>query len=264
MTTDDSSTSGRLVDRVIAEYLDSCDAGRPPDRRALVARYPSIASELERFFADQDHHLRGWNEKTPTTDAATVAVPERRRASNHEEPVQPVREVFDRGSILAGRFRIVDKTRGGMGRVYFADDLDIGEFGVALRVAIKTVPTFAEWRALRDDNQQSTLPADYARHVSRFREEAVKWTRLGLHPHIVWAFYVLDIGAKPYLVMEYADGGDLHDRLRAGRLSLPTALNFALQFCEGMKHALRVEGLIDRDIKPANVLIQKGRHPEDL
>jgi serine/threonine protein kinase len=199
---------------------------------------------------------------TASTHTATERSPSTARqhvtAATRGPDLQPAREVFERGSLLAGRYRIVDMTHGGMARVYFAEDLDTGDCGMALRVAIKTVPTFAEWSVIRRVNAQSTIPADYARHVSRFRQEALRWTRLGLHPHIIWAMPVLDIGDKPYLVMEYADAGDLRARLRDGPLPLGIALSLALQFCEGMKHAVRTEGLVHRDIKPANVLLTKN------
>jgi serine/threonine protein kinase len=105
------------------------------------------------------------------------------------------------------------------------------------------------------------------------------WVRLGMHPNIIWAMWVIDVGAKPYLVMEYADSGDLHEWITATkeglprargkgegvgsaasrRLTIPLTLNFALQFCEGMKHAATTSGLVHRDIKPANVLIKDNR-----
>ena len=83
--------------------------------------------------------------------------------------------------------------------------------------------------------------------------------RLGKHDNIILAFMVIEVGAKPYLVMEYADSGDLHSWIEKGRLNVPLAVNFAMQFCEGMKHAVRTEGIVHRDIKPANVLIHDNR-----
>jgi serine/threonine-protein kinase len=48
------STRDRRVDEAIAGFLAEVDAGRSPDRRALLERHPDLATELERFFADHD------------------------------------------------------------------------------------------------------------------------------------------------------------------------------------------------------------------
>jgi tetratricopeptide (TPR) repeat protein len=85
------------------------------------------------------------------------------------------------------------------------------------------------------------------------------WVRLGWHNNLVLALNVEDIGGKPYLLMEYADGGDLRSWVKERRLTLPLAVNFARQFCEGMKYASARLGLVHRDIKPANVLVADNR-----
>lgn len=256
MSTNDESSSERLVNEVIASYLAACDAGNPPNRKELLAGYPDIADELNAFFEDQDR-VQSFAERDSAGakrgNASSIV------AALEPESARPSREIFDIGSIVAGRYRVVGMTAGGMGRVYFADDLDVGQYGTALRVAIKTVPDFAEWRDTRLLKGERTDTFLYSGQVTRFRREALTWVRLGMHPNIVWAMLVLDIGAKPYLVMEYADGGDLRTWIKGGRLSLPLAMNFALQFCEGMKHAVRATSMVHRDIKPANVLIKGNR-----
>ncbi len=48
-----------LLDEVVAEYLRSAETGRPLDRDALLRRYPELADDLARFFADRDR-VEGW------------------------------------------------------------------------------------------------------------------------------------------------------------------------------------------------------------
>jgi hypothetical protein len=52
---------GRVLDRVIADYLEAVEAEETPDPADWLARYPSIAEGLRQFLADQNEVLR-WTE----------------------------------------------------------------------------------------------------------------------------------------------------------------------------------------------------------
>lgn len=162
------------------------------------------------------------------------------------------------GALLAGRFRISAVKAGGMGRVYLAEDLDALQHGLQLQVAIKAVAPYDHWRTARQGAGQAADEQAYAQLLARFRREAEAWVRLGKHDNIIWAAYVFDVGEQPYLLMEYADGGDLSQRIAAGAVPPSQAVNWALQFCHGMIHAVRTAGLVHRDIKPSNVLLGRG------
>jgi len=180
-------------------------------------------------------------------------------------PRRPSREPIGPGTVLtpgafqAHRYRVFGVKSGGMGRVYLADSLDTQPRRLHDKAAIKTVADFDEWREMR---RAKGVPADeshYADLLVRFRREALAWVRLGPHENIIFAWWVFEIGDKPHLLMDYADSGDLGSWIRERRLNVPLAVNFALQFCEGMKYAVRTAGMVHRDIKPGNVLIQAGR-----
>ena len=51
---------------------------------------------------------------------------------------------------------------------------------------------------------------------------------LGPHPNILFAMHVMEVGAKPHLVMEYADGGDLRAWIEGDGLSVPLSVNLAI------------------------------------
>ncbi len=177
-------------------------------------------------------------------------------ASQVLRPAEAERERIELGTVLAGQYRIFDIKAGGMGCVYLAEDLAARAKGLALKVAIKTVVHFDEWQATRQSRGTPAEELLYTSLLVRFRREAMNWVRLGKHANIILAMMVIEVGQKPYLVMEHADGGDLATWIRERRLSLPLAVNFAIQFCAGMKHAVRMSGMVHRDIKPANVLVQ--------
>jgi serine/threonine protein kinase len=138
---------------------------------------------------------------------------------------------------------------GGMGEVYRADDLQLGQ-----PVALKFLPESFEHDSARLD---------------RFLNEV----RLALrvtHPNVCRVFDIGqmdDPGAaagagprRPFLSMEFVDGEDLASLLRRiGRLPEDKAVEIARQLCAGLA-AAHSEGVLHRDLKPANVMIDgRGR-----
>lgn len=93
---------------------------------------------------------------------------------------------------------------------------------------------------------------------SRFSREARMAARLD-HPNVVQVFDVGEDDGRPYIVMEYVEGGTVGDRLERRRRSLATneALQLLSQLCEGLGHA-HARQLIHRDIKPQNLLIRES------
>jgi serine/threonine protein kinase len=106
------------------------------------------------------------------------------------------------------------------------------------------------------------LPAFHAHDeifVKRFVMEARSVARLA-HPNIV---QIHDFGQEKenifYIVMEYVDSGTLKDRLKQRALSVPEAVDFVIQAAEGLGCA-HSNGIIHRDVKPANMLLRKDGH----
>jgi len=144
---------------------------------------------------------------------------------------------------LADKFPQLEITellgQGGMGAVYKARQKHL-QRSVALKILPPEVsqdPAFAE----------------------RFAREARSLARLS-HPRIV---AVHDFGHTDdglyYFIMEYVDGTDLRQVIRAGHLSPSEALAIVPQICEALQFA-HEEGIVHRDIKPENILIdKKGR-----
>src|ERR1700704_5211264 len=142
---------------------------------------------------------------------------------------------FAPGTLLAARFRIVAPLgRGGMGEVYRADDLKLGQ-----TVALKFLP----------DN----LVLDPAR-LAQFHNE-VRIARTISHRNVCRTYDIGDADSRPFLTMEYVDGEDLASLLRRiGRLPQEKAIEVARQICAGVA-AAHERGVLHRDLKPANVMI---------
>ncbi|HKQ08041.1 MAG TPA: serine/threonine-protein kinase [Blastocatellia bacterium] len=142
---------------------------------------------------------------------------------------------FIPGTVLATRYRIIGLLgRGGMGEVYRADDLKLGQ-----PVALKFLPE----SVARD-----------AAMLERFHRE-VRIARQISHPNVCRVFDIGEVGGHHFLSMEYIDGEDLSSLLRRiGRLPADKATEIARQLCAGLQ-AAHDEGVLHRDLKPANVMI---------
>ena len=139
------------------------------------------------------------------------------------------------GLLLAGRYRIVALLgRGGMGEVYRADDLTLGQ-----AVALKFLPE----QATRDEAL-----------LERFRNE-VRIARKVSHPNVCRVYDVGEVDGNTFFTMEYVDGEDLASLLRRiGRLPSDKALEIARQLCAGLA-AAHAKGVLHRDLKPANIML---------
>lgn len=138
---------------------------------------------------------------------------------------------------LNNRYRIEGKIgEGGMATVYCGTDSVLRR-----RVAIKI---------MRD---QYATDAEF---IARFYQEAEAAAKLS-HPNVVATYDVGHEDALYYIVMELVDGPSLADLLAEKRgLPEPVVIEYAAQICNGLAYAHR-QGLLHRDVKPANILITK-------
>jgi len=139
------------------------------------------------------------------------------------------------GRLIASRYRIIALLgRGGMGEVYRADDLTLGQ-----PVALKFLPD----EAARDQGL-----------LERFKNE-VRIARRVSHPNVCRVYDVGDVEGHTFFTMEYVDGEDLASLLRRiGRLPEDKALDIARQLCAGLA-AAPSKGVLHRDLKPANIML---------
>ena len=143
------------------------------------------------------------------------------------------------GELIAGRYEVQELVgTGGMSSVYRAHDRLL-ERDVAIKVL----------------HEQFTADGEY---VERFRREARAVAQLS-HPNIVT---VIDRGEqddRQFIVFEYVDGENLKALIdREGPLPEREAIELALQVARALGFA-HEEGLVHRDVKPQNVLLNDGR-----
>jgi serine/threonine-protein kinase len=90
--------------------------------------------------------------------------------------------------------------------------------------------------------------------TARFRREALAAARLSGSPHVITVFDVGEHRKRPFIVMEYVEGGSVHDRLRDDRVSSEQALEWVAQAGRALD-AAHAAGVVHRDVKPANLLV---------
>jgi serine/threonine protein kinase len=127
--------------------------------------------------------------------------------------------------------------RGGMGVVLKAFDEQLNRV-----VAIKVMaPQFATSATARQ----------------RFRREARAAAAVA-HDHVIAIYAVEEANGLPSIVMYHVAGASLQDRLdRTGPLALTEVLRIGMQTAQGLA-AAHAQGLVHRDVKPANILLENG------
>jgi hypothetical protein len=208
---------------------------------ATCSTCSSTASDDARFcpacgaLLDPDiTRLRPGDTHAAARTAGASGSPSRTGVTN---PVTPAdgQDVYVAGTLLADRYRVVGLLgRGGMGEVYRADDLKLGQ-----PVALKFLP-----RGLSDDGMR----------LARLMDE-VRAARQVAHPSVCRVYDAGEADGRQFLTMEYIDGEDLATSIRRiGRFPVDKGLEIARQLCAGLA-AVHDRGLLHRDLKPANVML---------
>jgi serine/threonine protein kinase len=128
--------------------------------------------------------------------------------------------------------------RGGMGTVYKARQRGLDRF-VALKIMPATAAKDPSW-------------------PERFAREARALARLS-HPNIVGVYDSGEVAGIYFFAMEFIDGVNLRQMIRAKSANAKDALAIVAQICDALQYA-HEEGVVHRDIKPENILVdQRGR-----
>jgi serine/threonine protein kinase len=137
-----------------------------------------------------------------------------------------------------GKYKVLERIgSGGMGSVYLCEHK-----WMRRRVAVKVLPT---------------ARAEEPSALERFYREARAVAALD-HPNIVRAYDIDQDDNLHFLVMEYIDGSSLQEIVkRHGVLDVSRAAHYIRQAAEGLNHAHQTAGLVHRDIKPGNILVDR-------
>lgn len=151
--------------------------------------------------------------------------------------LEKLMEELPRNTLFANRYEIIEELgKGGMGRVYRAYDKELDE-----EVAIKLL--------------KAEIASD-KKTLDRFKNE-IKLARKIIHKNVCRMNDIHEEKDTKFITMEYVAGEDLKRLLlRMGKIPVEKAVFIANQIADGLAEAHRL-GVIHRDLKPHNVLIDK-------
>lgn len=221
---------------IAEEYRVRWRWGDRPERRQYKRRFPDQSETLDTAFdqveteLEYDCESREIFQTETTRDYGPV---DHQWANRPSEPLQV-------GDTL-GRYELTEPVgRGGFGEVWKAYDPDLGRV-----VAIK-IP--------RPDKD---FHVDV---IQGFIHEGKRWANLGPIPGIVCVFDAGTDSGIPYIVSEFIEGETLSQRLKRGDLSIDEIVRIMTKVSKALHQAHR-RGLVHRDLKSANILLDKDGNP---
>lgn len=235
--------TARQIVRPVTALADATRRAAEGDYQAVIPEggrdeIGTLASAFRRLLADL-------KDKQALVDFLSVASPGATRTQAISTSAATMRmpagmsemTMLSPGQTFGNRYEIKSVLGvGGMGMVYKANDKELGEI-----VAIKTL-------------KPDMIAAD-SNALERFKSE-IKLARRIAHRNVVRTYDLGETSGMYYLTMEYVEGKSLKDLIKErGRLPASVVLPIAKQLCRALEVS-HDEGVIHRDIKPQNMVVQ--------
>jgi WD40 repeat protein len=236
-----------LLDLIYHEVVLRERRGESPRLDDYLARFPHLADHLRAMF---ELHAVAGRDPTPSAPSPaggeeTLSAPSGERLRTPRVPPAQAREDQDgeRAPPAVPGYAIEGELgRGGMGVVYKARHLALKR-----TVALKMI-----------------LAGGHAgpRELTRFRTEAEAVARLQ-HRNIVQIYEVGEAEGRPFLSLEFVEGGSLASRLDGTPLPARAAAGLVQTLAQAVHYA-HEQGVVHRDLKPANILlVREGEAPAE-
>jgi WD40 repeat protein/tRNA A-37 threonylcarbamoyl transferase component Bud32 len=229
-----NSSQQGLLEEVLGEYRERLDRGEVVDREHLLARYPELAEALQSYFA-------GLDKGEQLAQQGKGGLPAKRLARAQREPAVPAESpAAEEVGPCVGDYDLLEQIgQGGMGVIYKAR-----QRGLRRLIALKMI---------RTDRLASLTER------IRFRTEAEAVASLD-HPNIVPVYEVGLHEGQPFFSMKLIEGGSLAQHLPRFHADLRTGAGLLAAVARAIHYAHQ-RGLLHRDLKPGNILLDAQGQP---
>ncbi|MDZ4781932.1 MAG: protein kinase [Planctomycetia bacterium] len=223
-----------VLELAYTEFVARDALGEACAAEEWYARFPAWAGDLRELFEVHRYvQQAALDTASPHSDATEDGEAPANLAAMFQEESSSDRRL--------GNYELIEELgRGGMGVVYKARQI-----GVRRVVALKLI--LAGEHAGKD-------------RCARFEAEAEIVGRLA-HPNIVQIYEVGNDQGRPYLSLEFVDGGSLDRKLNGTPMPPRDAASLLTVICQAIHHAHK-RGVIHRDLKPANILLTADGTPK--
>ena len=242
-----AADSELALDLIFGEYLLRENHAEPPTADEYAARFPDLAGAiraqvgLHLALADPSGSCSIEPAGHPATAGRDVQASRWVGQNLASQSDQAARGSSGRRAPRVVGYEIFEELgRGGMGVVYRAYQLDLKRPCVLKMILV------------------GGFAGDEA--IERFRAEAATIARLG-HPNIVQIHGMGEVEGKPYLELEYVNGGSLAGRLDGTPRPGPESARLVEMLAQAT-HAMHRVGVVHRDLKPGNILLTVDGTPK--
>ncbi len=241
-TTPEADRPALLPELVVLEVFHRRRRGEDARPEEYRARFPALDPA---WLAD----LLG--SSPPTDFPPTLAADRGRGAATHDT------------TNWAGGETVVAGVAGPRGQPFgdyeLLEAIGHGGMGIVYRAWHRPTRRVVALKVIRPDRLEALSDGQRREWMDRFRKEAQAAARVD-HPQVVTVYDSGEVGGRPFYSMRYVDGRTLAELLRDGPLPDRRAADWLEQVARAVHH-IHARGVLHRDLKPRNILIDRQDRP---
>jgi len=235
-----------------AETIDTTDT--PPRVETYLSRFPRLDQpEILLRLLQQECLVRSQAGDVVSIEQYQQRFPQLAPPEGLFESI--LREAGAPGAGTSEKQPIAATRAGRFGNYELLEEIGRGGMGVVYRARQCTADRIVALKVVRRELLESERHDSQTAAMDRFRHETRAAARLE-HENIVTVYEVGDVDGEPFFSMRYVDGSSLRETVREGPISNRRAAEYLEPVARAVNEA-HAEGILHRDLKPQNILVDK-------